>query len=71
LYGAFVWARRALHSATRRLPARAVLLMIILVAYPVIDLIPLAGLVGVMFNMIFFHIFDWVRFCLAITILGR
>ena len=45
--------------------------MIILVAYPVIDLIPLAGLVGVMFNMIFFHIFDWVRFCLAITILGR
>ena len=35
------------------------LLMIILIAYPVIDLIPMAGLIGVMFNMIFFHIFDW------------
>eukprot|EP01049_Picozoa_sp_SAG25_P005414 SAG25_NODE_371_length_9000_cov_6.528480_13_plen_38_part_01 len=33
--------------------------MIILLLYPVIDLVPVAGLVGVMFDMIAFHIFDW------------
>eukprot|EP01047_Picozoa_sp_COSAG01_P022029 COSAG01_NODE_1297_length_10848_cov_60.004279_3_plen_333_part_00 len=39
--------------------AAFVLLMIILLLYPVIDLVPVAGLVGVMFDMIAFHIFDW------------
>ena len=39
--------------------AALVLLVIILVAYPIIDLVPVAGLVGVMFDMIAFHIFDW------------
>ena len=39
--------------------AAFVLLMIILLLYPVIDLVPVAGLVAVMFDMIAFHIFDW------------
>ena len=39
--------------------AALVLLLIILAGYPVIDLVPVAGLVGVMFDMIAFHIFDW------------
>ena len=39
--------------------AAFVLLIIILVAYPIIDLVPVSGLVGVMFDMIAFHIFDW------------
>ena len=39
--------------------AAFILLIIILVAYPIIDLVPVSGLVSVMFDMIAFHIFDW------------
>merc|ERR1719341_1926890 len=65
-------ARTRLSSAT----AGIVLLLIVMVAYPAINIIPVSALVGVMFNVVFCT-FEWrslsllLHACLPLTLRSR